>query len=57
MSEKRAPKPSPLADQRRDRWFAANKFRVTRFWKNEVLSNLDGVMAVVAETLRAGAAP
>ncbi len=57
MSERRAPKPFPLADQRRDRWFAANKFRVMRFWNNEVLSYLEGVMTVVAETLRAGAAP
>ena len=41
-----------LQDQRRDRWFAANKFRVLRFWNNEVLSNLEGVMTLLAETLK-----
>ncbi len=40
------------ADQRRDRWFAANGFRVMRFWNNEVLSNLEGVMTVLAGALR-----
>jgi very-short-patch-repair endonuclease len=40
-----------LADQRRDHWFAANRFRVLRFWNNEVLMNLEGVMTVVAEAL------
>jgi|SRR5579863_1994856 len=41
-----------IADQRRDRWFAANGFRVMRFWNNEVLSNLEGVMTRLAETLQ-----
>jgi very-short-patch-repair endonuclease len=40
-----------LQDRRRDRWFAANRFRVLRFWNNEVLSNLEGVMTVLAQTL------
>jgi very-short-patch-repair endonuclease len=40
-----------LQDRRRDRWFAANGYRVLRFWNNEVLSNLEGVMAVLAQTL------
>jgi len=38
-------------DQYRDRWFAANRFRVMRFWNNEVLSNLEGVMTALAEAL------
>jgi very-short-patch-repair endonuclease len=41
-----------VADQRRDRWLAANGFRVMRFWNNEVRSNLEGVMAVLAGALR-----
>jgi very-short-patch-repair endonuclease len=41
-----------IQDQRRDRWFAANKFRVMRFWNNEVRSNLEGVMILLAEALR-----
>ena len=40
-----------IQDQRRDRWFAANKFRVMRFWNNEVRSNLEGVMTLLAEAL------
>jgi very-short-patch-repair endonuclease len=38
-----------LHDQRRDRWLAANNFRVLRFWNNEVLTNLEGVMTVLAQ--------
>ena len=41
-----------LRDQRRDRWFSANEFRVLRFWNNEVLTNLEGVMAVIARALK-----
>ena len=40
-----------LQDRRRDRWFAANDFRILRFWNNEVLSNLEGVMAALAASL------
>jgi very-short-patch-repair endonuclease len=40
------------SDVRRDRWFAAKKFRVMRFWNNEVLSNFEGVMTLIAEALR-----
>jgi very-short-patch-repair endonuclease len=40
-----------VRDQLRDRWFAANRFRVLRFWNNEVLKNLEGVMTVLAEAL------
>ena len=41
-----------VQDRRRDRWFAANDFRVIRFWNNEVLSNLEGVMTVLAQALK-----
>jgi very-short-patch-repair endonuclease len=40
-----------LQDQRRDRWFAENGFRVVRFWNNEVLSNLEGVLTVLLAEL------
>jgi very-short-patch-repair endonuclease len=40
-----------MSDLRRDRWFAANGYRVLRFWNNEVLKNLDGVMTLLADTL------
>jgi very-short-patch-repair endonuclease len=39
-------------DKRRDRWLAANKFRVLRFWNNAVPSNPEGVVTVLAKTLR-----
>src|SRR5262245_14031426 len=31
-------------DAKRDRWFEANRFRVLRFWNNDVLSNIEGVL-------------
>ena len=39
-------------DKHRDRWLAANQFRVLRFWNNEVLLNPEGVMTVLAEALQ-----
>lgn len=39
-------------DQRRDRWLAENGFRVLRFWNNEVLRNVEGVMTVLAQALK-----
>jgi very-short-patch-repair endonuclease len=43
-----------LRDQWRDRWFAENGFRVVRFWNNEVLSNLEGVLTVLLAELEQG---
>jgi very-short-patch-repair endonuclease len=40
-----------VSDQRRDRWLVTNGYRVLRFWNNEVLSNLEGVMTLLGETL------
>jgi len=40
------------SDARRDRWFGQNGFRVLRFWNNDVLKNLEGVLTVVLETLQ-----
>ena len=37
------------ADATRDAWLAAQGYRVLRFWNNDVLDNIDGVV----ETLRA----
>jgi very-short-patch-repair endonuclease len=36
-------------DARRDRWFADNDFSVLRFWNNEVLANVNGVLERIAE--------
>jgi very-short-patch-repair endonuclease len=38
-------------DMTRDRWLAENDFRVVRFWNNEVLSKLEGVLTVLAAEL------
>jgi very-short-patch-repair endonuclease len=38
-------------DELRDRWLIANRFRVRRLWNNDVLRNLEGVMARLAEDL------
>jgi len=38
-------------DGQRDRWFEKNSFRVLRFWNNEVLSNLNGVLETIASAL------
>jgi very-short-patch-repair endonuclease len=43
------------SDDRRDRWFAVNNFKVIRFWNNDVLSNLDGVLETITATLDATA--
>jgi very-short-patch-repair endonuclease len=35
------------SDIRRDRYFQDRGYRVLRFWNNDVLLNLDGVLAVI----------
>ena len=39
-------------DEKRDRWFTTNGFRVLRFWNNEVLSNIEGVVTQLAQALK-----
>jgi very-short-patch-repair endonuclease len=39
-------------DEIRDRWLADQGYRVVRFWNNDVLSNIDGVLIVLDEALR-----
>ena len=45
-----------VMDQRRDRWFEAKGFMVLRYWNNDVLRNLEGVLTALLETLQARAA-
>jgi very-short-patch-repair endonuclease len=40
-----------VKDGIRDRWFRDNELRVLRFWNNEVLSNLQGVLEVIAREI------
>jgi very-short-patch-repair endonuclease len=39
-------------DARRDRWFAANDFRTLRFWNNDVLRNIEGVLTLILEAVK-----
>ena len=36
-------------DNKRDRWFKEQGFRILRFWNNEVINNTDGVLTVIRE--------
>lgn len=38
-------------DERRSGWLSAEGYRVLRFWNNEVLNNVDGVLEVIREAL------
>jgi very-short-patch-repair endonuclease len=38
-------------DRRRDQWLSANGIRMLRFWNNEVLSNLQGVLQTIVMEL------
>jgi very-short-patch-repair endonuclease len=39
-------------DDARTAWLESQGYRVLRFWNNEVLGNIDGVLAVVVERCR-----
>jgi very-short-patch-repair endonuclease len=41
-----------LQEVERNRFLRDQGYRILRFWNNEVLSNLDGVHATIAEDLR-----
>jgi very-short-patch-repair endonuclease len=38
-------------DAVRDRWLAQHRYRVLRFWNNDVLGNMDGVLEMIAAAL------
>ncbi len=42
----------PEVDLRRDVWLRDQGLRVLRFWNNEVMTNLPGVLAVISEAAR-----
>ena len=44
-------------DARRTGWLNANGYRVIRFWNNDVLGNIDGVMEEVEKNLRPSPRP
>lgn len=41
------------ADTRRTAWLEARSYRVVRFWNNDVMENIDGVLEVIATHLDA----
>jgi len=43
-----------IADARRTEYLEAQGYRVLRFWKNDVLTNIEGVMTVIAGALDDG---
>jgi very-short-patch-repair endonuclease len=47
----------PEADERRTTFLEGDGHRVLRFWNAEVLGNMDGVLHIIAEHLRAGPSP
>ncbi len=44
-------------DVERDAWLKAQNFRVLRYWNNQVLNELDGVLADIARTLELAPPP
>jgi very-short-patch-repair endonuclease len=40
-----------IQDRKRDDWLNQQGFKVLRFWNNEVLGNIDGVLERIAENL------
>ena len=39
-------------DAVRDRWLSDQRYRVLRFWNNDVLGNIDGVLETIAMALQ-----
>jgi very-short-patch-repair endonuclease len=44
-------------DAKRDVYMKSNGYRVLRFWNNDVMRNLDGVLQTAADTLSTAAPP
>jgi very-short-patch-repair endonuclease len=44
--------PAIQGDVERTNWLQVNGYRVIRFWSNEVLTNLEGVLARIYEALK-----
>jgi adenine-specific DNA-methyltransferase len=44
-------------DRKRTQWLEGNGWRVLRFWNNDVIENMDGVLQRIAATLESQASP
>ena len=40
------------ADAKRDQWLAGQDFRILRFWNHDILTNSEGVLRTILETIR-----
>jgi very-short-patch-repair endonuclease len=49
--------PGSEQDRVRDRWLAEHRYRVLRFWNNDVLANTDGVLEAIVAALEAPSDP
>ena len=47
--------PNAVADAERTRFLERHGYRVLRFWNNDVLGNIEGVMTVIRDALGSGA--
>lgn len=45
------------SDAARDTWFQSRGFTVLRFWNNEILQNIDGVLEVILMTVTEATQP
>ena len=41
------------SDQLRDRWLVTHRYKVLRFWNNDVMSNMEGVLETIEAALTA----
>ena len=44
-------------DARRDQWLVKHRYRVLRFWNNDVLGNIEGVWETIFAAMAAAAPP
>ncbi len=46
-----------IKDRVRDRWLHEHNYQVLRFWNNDVVHNMNGVLEIIADALRTEAPP
>jgi very-short-patch-repair endonuclease len=46
-----------VADRVRERWLQDHNYRVLRFWNNDVMRNIEGVLEVIAASVAEAAPP
>jgi len=44
-------------DRLRDRWLTAHNYRVLRFWNNDIIGNIEGVLETIALALQVDSPP